>query len=222
MTAPEHQPFIQSVVIKAADAPTYLAKLGIASLHLDTALDAGEVAAGNIDEFHPPTAAGTVRWHETVGQLRRGLKDHADWQVRNHKNSPRTVRPDNVISIMAIGGTPDTGVEQGHPLAARKKGAATRESVAAGQTTIDVALGMSADPQSIGLKQGTWVLLYYRDREPNQLRAELSLPSGVHEGQFTGWYFRILLDPKDYDPQTTEMPNDAGGDDVSFEITEAL
>ncbi|SKD81873.1 hypothetical protein [Mycobacteroides abscessus] len=222
MSAPQQQPIIETVVIKPADAPEYLAKLGITAAHLETALDSGEVAAGNIDEFHPPTAAGTVRWHETVGQLRRGLTEHARWQARNLKNSPRTVRPDNIISIMAIGGTVDTGIEAGHPLAARKKGAATRESIAAGQTTIDIALGTSADPETIGTKTGTWVLLYYRDRDPNQLRCELSLPAGIHEGQFTGWYFRILLDAKDYDPRATHMPNDAGGDDVSFEITEAF
>lgn len=53
MSAPQQQPIIETVVIKPADAPEYLAKLGITAAHLDTALDSGEVAAGNIDEFHP-------------------------------------------------------------------------------------------------------------------------------------------------------------------------
>lgn len=209
----------ETLVISGDEVATYLTQIGISQLQLARALDAGEVGANNVDEFHPKTAAGTVRWLDTVGQLRRGLGTENDWQLNDPLNSPRIVRPDRVITLMAVGGSADTGLMEGNPQANRRKGAATRDAVAAGQTSIDISISTTADPESIGKAAGTWVLLYHRAKEPNMLRAELSLPSGIRDGQFTGWFFRILLPHKQYDPATTMLPKDAGGSDVSFDIS---
>ncbi len=65
----------------------------------------------------------------------------------------------------------------------------------------------------------TWLLLYYRDEQRSELRAELSLPVSMDvRGFVTTWRERIMLEPRTFGPDV-RVPRDAkGGGDVDFTI----
>jgi hypothetical protein len=66
---------------------------------------------------------------------------------------------------------------------------------------------------------GNWFLLYHRDSD--EVRAEISLPLGFADGQFTGWRVRVILPEwRPVDGAAARKPLDIGGQDVDFQVSE--
>ena len=213
---PSHEP----IVYEGQDAVRRLADLGLAVEVLNEALDAGDVAARQANRFSPVTAAGTLRWMETVRMLREGLAIHG-WDVNDDRNSPRSIAPSGDLALVAVSGTVGTGQPGGTPRTANPRGKASARAVQInGQREFNLNFtamlaDMSAEKTS-GL--GTWFLLYYRSQD-DELRAELSLPVRISErGVVDSWLERIILTPRSFGAEV-DLPADAGGsDDVDFDI----
>lgn len=195
-----------------------LAQLGVARERLGDALDAGDVAARQADRFSPVTAAGTLRWHETVRMLRQGLVADG-WELSDTRGSPRAISPTGNIAVVPVSGTADTGRADGAPRTARPRGPASSRAVQInGQLEFDLAALLPDMAAETTDTVQTWFLLYYRT-QGDRLRAELSLPIRISdEGVVDRWHERIVLPDRTFESKLV-VPRDAGGgDDVEFDI----
>jgi hypothetical protein len=120
-----------AVVIRPEHAADYLAHMDIRVDDVMTAIDAGDLAARNIDNHHPVTAAGLSRWIQVVGRLRAQLAMSNNWYGENPKNRPVSYHTKKSYTLSTVGGTDATGVidHPTGPKAANKKGTATAEAV---------------------------------------------------------------------------------------------
>lgn len=209
-----------SRLFRGEDAMRRLRELDVDAVDLDAALDAGEVAANQPDRAHPATASGAYRWYETVAVLRRRLEEKG-WTMSDPRNSPRVSNPRSGIAIVAVSGDRRTGLpDVGDPQTARAKGEATARAVQINlQLEFDFSATLADSSADREATTPTWLLLYRRDQDRNELRAELSLPVSMDlKGYVTKWRERILLEPRTFGPDVG-VPRDAkGGGDVDFTI----
>lgn len=143
------------------------------------------------------------------------LRQHFDPQ-----NSPRVLSHDGLTSIMVIGGNVNTAVsEDVVPGTARRRGTATGEAVQCnGQQMLDLIFELPAIRQT--QKPLTWVLLYHWSKDEPVVRAELSLPAEILDGNITQKTRRIFLPPADLsDLEISHRPT-GPQDDVDFRIVE--
>lgn len=216
----EHvEPAEGPAVVTGDAARRRLRDLGVDPERLFEALDAGDVAARQADVFSPVTAAGTLRWLETVRMLRQGLVTD-DWVLNDDRNSPRVISPSGDVAIVPVSGTAETGLLDGTPKTANARGAASSRAV-----QINGQLEFSYQPPLLPDMAGeksetrtTWFLLYYRSHA-DELRAELSLPIRISDKGIVGaWRERIILPSRSFGADQM-LPRDAGGnDDVEFDI----
>lgn len=208
-----------------------LATLELPEMALLTAVRTGVSSARNITAFHPVTARGFIQWSETVASLRQAL-DGDGWTRSDPKNSPRITSPDRRTSIMVIGGNAETGVSLDvTPATARRRGPATEAAVQGngrrrgpgsgvpgqGVLDIDIVLDLKREPK----QPQTWVLLYHWSTDEPVVRAELSLPISIEDGEIRTWEHRILLPAQGIeDFEISSRPAGRPEDDVDFTISE--
>ena len=221
MTLPS--PSNATVIISADQAAEYLSRMDISIAQVRDAIEAGEIAAGNVTKHHPVTAAGMSRWMHVVGGLRSRLS-RGQWRDANPRNRPTSNHVKLPYTLSTVGANDATGLADhpSGPLAARRKGIGTAEAVTGTIPLITVAkLRKEQVRSSIGEEAppaGNWFLLYHRDED--QVRMEVSLPSGFEDGQFTGWRVRVILPSWGQSDPAARKPLDGGGQDVDFRISE--
>ncbi|MEJ5866709.1 hypothetical protein WDV85_03020 [Pseudokineococcus sp. 5B2Z-1] len=202
-------------VVSGLDVDRRLEELGLERGVLVMALEAGQTSAQQATEHHPVTAAGILRWLATVETLRRELEVQLDWAPDDVRNSPRVLSPDRTTAVLVARGDRGTGEVEVTPQTARARGRSTVQAVNINeQMALPLDVRVVADPsaeRTDGVQ--TWILLHYlSDEDPQQLRAELSLPVRVDEtGHVTGWVERILLPPLTFGPDVGSA-RDAGDD----------
>ncbi len=208
-------------VIPPGDAPEFLAQMDLDPAFFRRAVEEGELAARNTDVFQPVTAAGLLRWITTVGSLRYAGVQTNRWSLEDPENRPVLRHVDGRWTLSLVGGSPETGLAEGVPLAARRKGTATAGAFS-NQLTLSFPHSVPGPPAPTDRAhppEGNWIFLYHRHQ--GGIRSEISLPLGFHEGQFTGWRARILLEPWEPGEAARELPGDVGGNDVEFRVEEA-
>lgn len=222
MVTDSSNPLSGPIVIPPEDAEAYLQQMDIAVDEVFIAIEAGEIAAGNITMHHPVTAAGLTRWIQVVGRLREQLSRRG-WENDDPRGRAVSNHPKLPYGLSTVGGTEPTGISDHStgPFAARRKGIATAEAVSAQLPLIKVE-ALRRPPTVVdgaAPPSGNWFLVYYR-AENGGVRLEISLPLGFHEGQFTGWRVRVILPPWGRPDPAATNPLDVGGQDVDFEVGE--
>ncbi len=212
--SPIHEPLVHA----GGAVARRLDQLGVDPARLAAALDAGDVAARQADRFSPVTAAGSLRWMETVRMLRQGLAADG-WTVNDDRNSPRAIDPGGTVGIIPVSGTADTGLADRTPRTANPRGKASSRAVQINGQLEFSLMALLADLAAAEVDTvETWFLLYYRAQD-DELRAELSLPMRISDrGVVDAWRERIILPARTFGAELI-VPRDAGGgDDVEFEI----
>ncbi|GIG27084.1 hypothetical protein [Cellulomonas denverensis] len=200
-------------IVLPARAPDRLRRLGVSIERLGIALDAGDVAARQLDEFAPATGVGLERWIHTVQSLRQGLAEDG-WTIDNPDNVPLAVDPTGTTAIRVASGTSDIGRAGGDgPQRKHPKPGAKPTGRVSGQLQFDFDASLRPWQPRTGLL--TWWLLYYR-APYDELRAELSWAVGESAGELT-WGERVLLPPRTFGPDVV-IPADAGDDEVEFDV----
>lgn len=213
------------LIVLPDEASAYLAQMDIDVEDIRYAVEAGEVAAGNITRHHPVNGAGLSRWMHVVGGVRERLALHKTWHGENPRNRPVSAHTKLPFKLSTVGGDAATGVAEhaSGPMAARRKGVGTAEAVT--QTIPLFAVEALRQPSLLSgdgsaPPAGNWFLVYHRAE--NGVRMEVSKPAGFdpEQGQFTGWVVRVIL--RDWEPPAAaRRPLDVGGQDVDFRIIEA-
>lgn len=149
------------------------------------------------------------------GKIVRALRDRLiprGWAYSNPRNYALTTEPGESFAIAVAGGDVSTGSEE-TPTTRSEKGPATRDAIYGNLqhqlSEIDPQFPRVDKPLTIQ----TWILLYFIDDHLNELRMELSLPSGMdHDGFVTSWRERIVLpaEPFGAPSKSVDKPKDDG------------
>ncbi|MHC5178636.1 hypothetical protein [Serratia rhizosphaerae] len=147
--------------------------------------------------LHPRTSAMSRAWDEVVAAFRESvLSGVRGWNYMLNNGLEYTINSELGLSIIATSGSKDTGLVEGFPKTKNSKGTATESLVSR-----NLDLFESNDFEHIADvtidSTKTYVFLYYFDLSAQEVRCELSLPSGMSgfngHNKIDAWSERIIL-----------------------------
>lgn len=168
----------------------------------------GLEARNEVTRASAPTAAGVKQWLQTVEDLRT-LLAALQWQIHAQQNCPFISSPDRLISIVVMTGNSETG-KQGFedPTNQAEKGVVAENFVQHNKQlelfnreSFKFAKGKQNESQ-------VWALLYHYDKTLNEVRFELSLPTGFGNKKITEWGERLILGSIPNNPADFTIPQD--------------
>lgn len=172
-------------------------------------IQAGLGARNDTTRASAVIAAGVQQWLKTVEELRTRLADK-QWHIHDEKNCPFISSADRSISFVVMTGNSETG-KQGFedPTNQAEKGVVVEGFVQANnqlelfnQESLNLAKEKSNETQ-------VWAFLYHYDKKVNEVRFELSYPTGFDKKKITNWGERIILGSIPNNPEDLAIPTDA-------------
>ncbi len=163
-------------------------------------------------------AAGVQQWLKTVETLRTLLGER-QWHIHDKLNCPFVSSADHSISIVVMTGNSETG-KQGFddPTNQAEKGVvvegivhSNRQLELFNQDSLKKAKEKRDETQ-------VWAFLYHYDKKTNEVRFELSYPTGFGKRKITDWGERILLGAIPNDPTNFAMPTDVPNAPATVEV----
>lgn len=197
LTAPNA--FVRRAII--IDDPA-LVEARLQELHSDLkvilfkdAIRGGLGARNEVTRASAPTAAGVQQWLKTVEDLRT-LLAALQWHIHEQQNCPFISSPDRSISIVVMTGNSETGKNGFEdPTNQAEKGVVAENFVQLNSSQLelfnrDAPLKLAKENQK---ETQVWALLYHYDKTLNEVRFELSLPTGFDNKKITEWGVRLIL-----------------------------
>jgi len=167
---------------------------------LREAIRGGLSGRNEVTRASAPTAAGIQQWLKTVEDLRTLLAEQ-QWYLHERQNCPFISSPDRLVTIVVMTGSGETGKCEGDdPTNQAHKGTVTRNFTAQNHQQLELFnlnrpsfdfIKKSLSEQQEGTQ--VWVLLYHYDTGLNEVRFELSLPTGFDKKKITAWGIRLIL-----------------------------
>ncbi len=197
-------------VVVDEEALSRLDGLGLTVELIERSILRAEAEAATCTDFDPPTMAGFTRYGRTVRFLREELVPQG-WDYDNPRNLCRTIHPSREFCIVSTSGDEGTGDPMLTPSTKNPKGYATELAVDTnGQLTFDFGDVDSIEESATKDDQiATWFLLYRVTGD--EIKAELSLPSGFEGNYIVDWRERIILPTFTIAPEVpTKKPGDDG------------
>ena len=201
------------------DAQNRLAEFGLSIDILQKAVEAGYLGFISCTDNDPPATWGYTAWAHTLRRLREQLVPFG-WERNNSLNFPRTFSEEHKISIIVSTGDEGTGRGHLHPRTKSSKGQLTEQAVYFNsiQGTLK---GFLPDEETKTLPNSaytTWILLFYVTA--TEIRAELSLPSIITDGDILAWKERIILPSIEVDPGVLEGgPEEDPGPEIEVPVS---
>lgn len=140
-----------------------------------------------------PTAAGVQQWLNTVEGLRTLLASE-QWHIHEQQNCPFISSPNRAVSIVVMTGNSETG-KKGleDPTNQAEKGVVAESFIQKNQQLELFNRNSLNFVKNKHKETQVWALLYHYDKGHNEVRYELSLPTGFSNKKITEWGERILL-----------------------------
>lgn len=140
-----------------------------------------------------PTAAGVQQWLKTVEDLRTLLAT-VKWHIHEQRNCPFISSPDRAISIVAMTGNCETGKNGFEDPTNQAEKGAVAENFIQKNNQLELFNRESIKLAKENQKETqVWALLYHYDKTLNEVRFELSLPTGFDKKKITEWGERLIL-----------------------------
>ena len=203
MSAQPHLPGFGSPcrIVSLDHSPGRLADLALTSeVLLESVAEGDKERRRKTLSQYPRNFPGIVFWAETLATLRRQLiRQRVGWKGGRSGNYETVYLESRATAVAVVGGDKNTGIDAlSGPRLARKRGPMTTARVRH-NVEIDLQLTLDLDfgsERSAGLAPDeacqTWFLVMFADE--NEVRVELSLPSGLNEdGVVSRWIERIML-----------------------------
>jgi len=195
LTAPNG--FVKRATI--VDDPT-LVDARLRDLHPDLkailfqdAIRGGLGGRNDVTRASAPTAAGVQQWLKTVEDLRT-LLAALQWHIHEQQNCPFVSSPDRSISIVVMTGNSETGKNGFEDPTNQAEKGAVAESFVQQNSQLELfnrdSFNLVKDKQA---ETQVWALLYHYDKVLNEVRFELSLPTGFDNKKITEWGIRLIL-----------------------------
>ena len=161
-------------------------------LHLDLkairwkdAIRGGLGGRNEVTHASAPTAAGVQQWLKTVEDLRT-LLAALQWHIHEQQNCPFISSPDRSISIVVMTGNSETGKNGFEDPTNQAEKGAVAESFVQQNSQLELfnrdSFKLAKDKQQ---ETQVWALLYHYDKVLNEVRYELSLPTGFGNKKIT-------------------------------------
>lgn len=194
-----------------------LAELGLDEEELQQCVARGQAAWADCTPNHPPLFRGVSAWAETTCGVREYLLPKG-WKRVDDGNLPLTVNKSGNVAITVSTGDEDTGRVDGNPWTKSSKGPRTAEAVADNK----LRYTLFGDIRKVTGKVGgrlTYILLFHRDVEAQEIRCELSSPVKINEdGRVDGWSERIILGSFPFGADRVSTPNVPQTPDFDVEV----
>ena len=128
------------------------------------------------------------------------------------------MHPDQTIAIVIAQGTDATGTEQ--ELRTRyHRGPVMREAIERNQLSFALISPEDFPPEEQLQGPATWLLLYYIDRNAEEIRLELSLPQRMDKlGYVVSWRERVMLPPLAIEPLPPIRAEQDDGEDEDYDV----
>lgn len=179
-------------VVDEEEALRRLDTLGLTVEIIQRSIMRAEAEAATSTDFDPPTMAGFTRYGRTVRFLREELVP-LGWDYDNPRNLCRTINPTREFAIVSTSGDEATGDPALTPSTKNPKGYATELAVDMNdQLAFDFGDADAVEEIAPNVEQlATWFLLYRVTED--EIKVELSLPSGFEGNYIVDWRERIIL-----------------------------
>ena len=205
-----------SVHDEEADVAARLSAIGLQPDWLRDSVQQGLADGAQCTANDPVILRSLLDWGKTVGYVRDHLLVHG-WQRSRRFGYETVVSPDGSLAIAVAAGDAGTGMKDMPVRTRSPKGPATDVAILVntGATTIEMSELFASFPAADPLPTNkTWILLFYADDEENEIRVELSLPTGLADDrQVAVWGQRLILPPITWGvPSSDELHNDGLGD----------
>ncbi len=190
------------------ERPSRLAELGLEEAMLLQAVHRGQAAWASCTPNHPPLYRGIAAWAETVSALREGLLVQG-WTRSDNGNLPLTVDEAGKLALTVSTGNGETGRLGATPSTKSSKGPRTATAVTVNALQMELFGDIRLRPEDLKDISGkmTWVLLFHRDTQAQEVRCELSRPVKMNaEGHVDSWAERIILASMPFGGDTIQIP----------------
>jgi hypothetical protein len=160
---------------------------------LYNAIQSGLGARNETTRASAVTAAGLQQWLKTVEELRFQLSGK-QWRIHNERNCPFISSPDCSISIVVMTGNSETG-KQGFmdPTNQAEKGAVVEGYIQSNHQLDLFNQNLFKLAKAKQKQSEVWAFLYHYDKTLNEVRFELSYPTGFGKKKITEWGERLIL-----------------------------
>jgi len=157
------------------------------------AVRGGLAGRNEVTRASAPTAAGVQQWLKTVEDLRT-LLAALQWHIHEQQNCPFISSPDRSISIVVMTGNSETGKNGFEDPTNQAEKGAVAENFIQQNSQLELfnrdSFRLAKEKQK---ETQVWALLYHYDKVLNEVRFELSLPTGFDNKKITEWGVRLIL-----------------------------
>jgi len=165
-----------------------------------------------------PTAAGVQQWLKTVEDLRTLLAT-LQWHIHEQQNCPFISSPDRSISIVVMTGNSETGKNGFEDPTNQAEKGAVAENFIQRNSQLELfnqhSFNLAKDRQK---ETQVWALLYHYDKVLNEVRFELSLPTGFGKKKITDWGTRLILGNIPNNPSDFTISKDVPNAPATVEV----
>lgn len=204
-----------AVVRQPVEVADRLAQLGLNEEVLRESAMVGVVAQRACTLNDPPTLRNLMPWGKTITGMRDRLLPTRKWRRCDVDNFSRVINDTMKVAVCVSTGDQKTGLAEGSPKTKYPKGPVLERAIDANQSFPFMAdfRPVEDEEEITEVPDGltTYILLIARTR--NEVRLELSLPSGIgFGGRVSEWTERIILTPLHLEPELTQTdPNQEPG-----------
>jgi hypothetical protein len=198
----------ESVYKHPFEARRRLAELGVSVEALIRALQAGHLARLSCTDNDPPFIPGTEAWRFVVRTLREELLPKG-YRKADPANYSLVINDERQINIVVASGDALTRIAHGNPKTKHLKGLFTEAVIMRNKLEGGLFPELISEELRIAvsiLEYPTWILLIYITDD--EVRAELSFPDEIQDGQIVSWKERIFVPDSDDDDGSAIRPID--------------
>jgi hypothetical protein len=177
------------IVSQDYEVSSRLDQFGLSASELISVVQQAVAAKANFVLNHPLNAAGQLSYIYGTGALRDVLRPKG-WQIDRTGNIEATFDP--VSGIKIVFQNADSACEDGRdPKAISNKGPAASKAVDLGQRSLFPEFDIEDEDQRQREAAPLWYFFVYINGD--DVRAELSYPKRIEDGQFKGFNERIYV-----------------------------
>lgn len=217
---PNPQPDPRRIYITPIEVAKRLDELGLREATLIDAVMNGIHYRLDSTEHSCKTALGMVVWNFATQALRDALVPNG-WSKDSTRNYEITVHPEASHAVTVSSGDENTGAEDHTPCTSGEKGQCTKDAIERNLQLGFARISPGEFPPQTDSSPETWVLLYHMDEKQEEIRIELSLPSGLNaDDHINDWYERIILTVQQFGDVLTSKtdPDDDDVDEIDFDV----
>ncbi|WP_202980239.1 hypothetical protein [Marinobacter fonticola] len=176
-------------------------------------------AAGRAESLRvdPVSAPGQLAYINGVREIRLGL-EREGWRISREGNVEATVNHD--LGIQLFFQNVDIACSNRNPQAISKKGRASRDLVAAGQTDMFSELSGEVKKTVHGTVPAVWIVCVSSDGR--SVKAEVSHPKRFEGPQFGDFHRRIFVVDENFEPGFNPNDDSDTFDDFDVNISRKL